>query len=366
MKFKIFLTFFLLPVASVLLLFIAVETIGSLPPRWQKDEPRFNEIKDEVIKMWSAEQCATRLGSKRGQPQLVIACSGNYTRKDRDRFLDTMFRKGFTFQNEEFQFGRNNGTYAYTFTFKDSTGSTSTAYFRLFFRNASFLWKNPYIKPRVAIYLDGIADVNTLLRWQTLGIPLTYGLDPFRKDTGEIAHKIRNYGQELWLSLSLDPMEMTSDLGKILYLEDAIQLGLIKPYVQKALEKTGKVKGFSDRSGDPFLTNVMAVRTLFSTLKANEAHYVLDTQKVDESTAYMTAVIMAMKPYRAAVTIGDNCDSAEKLWSQMATPLKKDGAAIAVLNAENTECFKFLKKKVQNTSGKHYEYIFTSGIPAEY
>lgn len=332
----------------------------------EEPEAYTQQLTVDILKLWPQDKCGSHTTTDHGTRLLSVACSGNFTKKDRKLFLDVLYQYGLKINRETSRFSRNSGIYTFHAEYANSKNKWDDfkLVVKLFFREATYLYKSPYSKPRVALYVDNVYSLDDLLRWQSLSIPVSYGVAPFRQFSEEIARKVKEYRQELWLSLSLDPMDMTADLGSVLTVKDVIEQGFISEYATRAIEQTGEIKGVNDRLGDPFVKNIHALRTLFTVLKKKDVPHVLDTGRVTGSAAYQTAKLMGFKSHTATGYLTDDCSwkSASSRWVQFSKALNRNGKAILVVQADKEDCFKFLAGKVKATAGKKYTFDYVGNL----
>ena len=348
--------------ASFLLMFKQSNVVLASFNIWDKLEINTEKIKKDVVSIWPKKVCGEFQTTKNGHTMLSFSCKADYNILLRDKFLDVFFSLGFSFKKETFKFGKKNGIYLYEFEYKVDRLRKYKLYVMLHFRDSNFLWKNPYSRGRISFYVQNLFRMNDLLKWQTFGVPVTYGIAPFRENTEEISLKIKEYKQEIWLSLSLDPMEMSSGLGAVLTVNDALEQERLLPYVSKAIKSLGEVKGFSDRQGSKFVQNIFAMRKLYKILQENKISHILDTRLANKSTAYLTAKLMSFKAYSATLNLTNGCTNFKKkgLWSYIRKQIRAKGSAIIVFEGKDDSCFKFFQKRIKKIP---YDFVYLSQLP---
>ena len=132
--------------------------------------------------LWGENQCETITVRKKGYPLISIACTGNFDRARRAKFLDVLFKNDFQLKKETYRLRPQNGMYLY----KTQQGRKNI-YFKLYVRGALDLWpRNPVQGKQLAIYVQNVRAATDLVRWRTLGIPVTFGVTLGRGDSDVI------------------------------------------------------------------------------------------------------------------------------------------------------------------------------------
>lgn len=167
-----------------------------------------NDLSVELAGLWPEKSCGHFVTRESGYPLVSLACSGSFTDADRSKFLDALFTKGFVLENQEYSPGEKSGHYL--FKTRNSRKGDLAVFFKLHFRDAGFLWPdNPEGQYSVAIYIDEVCCMKELYRWQSLGVTLNYGINPFKKESQTLVKRIKEYRREAWLSLPLEPRKLS-------------------------------------------------------------------------------------------------------------------------------------------------------------
>lgn len=324
-------------------------------------DPDIEELAREIAAVFEQGSCAHVIGSRLGYPVISVACDTAYREQDRTAILDRVFRRGARLDREETSFARYNGSYLYSFTYR-TIAETRRLFVKLHFRNSFYLYKNPLNTGRVAILIDELDDVSDLVRWQSLGLKLSYAVIPFKEDSAELAARIREYRQGLWLSLSLNPLEMSGDIAGTLKVSDVLEQGVLPQYIKRSLDALGPTDGVSDRNSREFFANLAALRALFAELKQSGIDSFFDTARNPGITALETARIMSLKANRADFVL-KNCGSRLDLAARLHR-LTKDKPALSVLvHSKDKACYAALKRSKKNLSRNNLELISVKDLP---
>ena len=257
------------------------------------------ETIQQLESLWGEGLCETVVVKKKGYPLASIACSGSYDNARRAKFLDTLFRNDFRLKSETYKLRPQNGMYLYK-----TVNARRTVYFKLFVRNAQDLWpKNPVQGKQAAIYVQNVRSQADLVRWRTLGIPITFGITFGRSDTQDLLGKLAAYGDEVWLAIPLEDDNVDIADGSLLGISDALNAEKLNEYL-KALDDDEGFHGVSALYCSRFCKNVPALRALFSTLREKNQDkeiIMLDTDASEASSFYETGRIMNFRTFRAMV-----------------------------------------------------------------
>lgn len=185
--------FFIIMIACLLTGLLGADEKASVQDAMQ-------EAITQLESLWGEGNCETIVVKKKGYPLASIACSGSYDNARRGKFLDTLFRNDFRLKSETYKLRPQNGMYLYK-----TVQAGRTVYFKLFVRNAQDLWpKNPVQGKQAAIYVQNVRSATDLVKWRTLGIPVTFGITFGRSDTQDLIGKVAAYGDEVWLAIPLE------------------------------------------------------------------------------------------------------------------------------------------------------------------
>ncbi|MFO1472513.1 MAG: divergent polysaccharide deacetylase family protein [Turneriella sp.] len=253
----------------------------------------------QLESIWGEGLCETVVVKKKGHPLASIACSGSYDNARRGKFLDTLFRNDFKLKSETYKLRPQNGMYLYK-----TVQSGRTFYFKLFVRNAQDLWpRNPVQGKQAAIYVQNVRSQADLVKWRTLGIPVTFGITFGRSDTQDLLAKLAAYGDEVWLAIPLEDDNVDIADGSLLGISDALNAEKLNDYL-KVLDDDEGFHGVSALYCSRFCKNVPALRALFSTLREKNQDkeiIMLDTDVSEASSFYETGRIMNFRTFRAMV-----------------------------------------------------------------
>lgn len=263
-------------------------------------EEKMRETTTEIESLWAEDACETVVIKKKGFPLASVACAGSFDNARRAKFLDVLFRHHFVLEKETYRLKPRNGTYLYK-----TTQGRRTVYFKLYVRDADDLWpRNPVKGKQVAVHVQNLRSASDLVRWRTLGIPLTFGVTYGRSDTAELLEKLEEYNEEKWLAIPLEDDRVDIADGNLLTIGDALDQEKIAEYLA-ALEETDGIDGISPLYCSRFCKNVPALRALLGAVRSSNGERALtlvDTDGSPVSSFYETGRIMDFRTFRAYVT----------------------------------------------------------------
>ena len=352
--------------ASAILLFFMMGFAILMAEDNQPVSVPLSTVAEELAALWPEKGCAHYVTRYSGEPLISLACKGDYTSRERQQFLDDIFKKGFILKEQTEKLSPRSGFYLYKTEYP--LGSGKLVFIKLYFRDAVFLWpKTPFNDGSVAVFVEDVYRLKDLVKWQSLGVPLSYGVVPHKRETREVSEKIRTYKQaELWMSLSLEPVKMSPLRGKILRVGDAMDPEKLKTFLDESFAEVGEVKGVNNRMGSLFTKNVYAMRRLVAALKEREVDYFLDTQTTRSSVAYETAQIMSMHAFKRDYILDHhtNLQYLQKNWAYTMKALKDKGWAIVIVHAGNWRSYEFIKEMIRKKRINKIQFIHVSQIPA--
>lgn len=297
----------------------------------------------EMAGLWEDKSCAAELTSKFEEPVISIACNAEYTSTERDKVLDYLFKKGFLFRKESYDIKGSTGHYWYRFERRDGN-RVRAVYVRLHVTSQGALWGSVKPPSRIAVYVDSLATPDELTAWQTLGVPLTFGLKP-SDGAKELASQIEEYKQETWLSLDLRQGAF-SEPDQSASVKEVLEQDMIAPYIKNALEQTGDVWGFVIRDLNSLTTTVASARAIFAAIKAEEKRFVLLPARYNKALN-TTANVMDMTNKRVTYDMTAMCSkSPAKIWTFLRANAGK-GDIIARFPASAKRCAHTLSRTLK-------------------
>lgn len=332
------------------------------------EKPAIQDALQETVTqletIWGEGLCETIVIRKKGHPLVSVACSGSYDQARRAKFLDILFRNDFSLKSETYKLRPQNGMYLYkTVQGRNSTGSGrgKTFYFKLFVRNAQDLWpRNPVLGKQAAIYVQNLRSGADLVRWRTLGVPVTFGITFGRSDTQDLIGRVSQYGDEVWLSLPLEDSNVEIADGSLLSISDALDPDKLSEYL-KVLDDDEGFHGVSPLYCSRFCKNVPALRALFSMLREKNPDkeiIMLDADANEASSFYETGRIMNFRTFRALVSTKDNSNFCAS-FTEFIRLNESSAARIMAVDAGDEEAFRCLKKATRS-SAANLEFVRVS------
>lgn len=266
----------------------------------------------ELAELWGEKVCVAEQASKYEEAVISIACNAEYSTAERDKVLDYLFKKGFIFRGESYDIRGTTGHYWYKFDRKDGS-RFRPVFIRLHITSQGPLWGAVRPPAQVAIYIDYLATADELTAWQTLGVPMTFGLKA-GDNAKELAQQIEQYKQEAWLSLDLKPAAF-AEPDQSASIRDIVEQDLITPHIKNSLEQTGDVWGFVIRDLNSITTTVATTRALFTAMKAEGKNYLLLPAKYNRALV-TTANVMDMNNRRITYDMAGMCNKEPgRIWS---------------------------------------------------
>lgn len=302
-------------------------------------EEKMRDVTKEIESLWSENSCETVVIKKNGYPLASVACSGSFGAELRTKFLDVLFRHRFVLEKEIYRLQPQNGTYLYKTGYADST-----VYFKLYVRDAADLWpRNPVTGKQVAVHVQNLHSAGDLVRWRTLGIPLTFSVTYGRVDTREILAKLGEYNEEKWLALALEDDRVDIADGNMLSIAEALDREKLGNYLAAAQEG---VDGISPLYCSRFCRNVPALRALIGTLREMNRErplILLDTENATASSFYETGRIMGMRTFRTDRELGENGQFCRQLSRFLNSPAG-NASRIFSVDAADKDAFRCLRR----------------------
>ncbi len=340
-------------------------------------------LKDAILQLWDdgkGDVCSSMISSRKGYPFISIACERDYSEKDRQKFLDVLFSYNASLKNEDFEIKKKSGIYLYKVEYPSQSGSY--AYIKLFFRNAYDLYPDMLKRnKKISIFVKDLATKEELFLWQSLGVPIAYSVIPNNDQSREIAEKISNYNQELWLSIDLSEGIQESIIENSLSEKNAGDPEVMNQYLNNLLgqlqyfdeKEEGKsllaknISGFVFSQEADYLQNIYALRMLLENVKSRQINSILMTGMESDGVVKPTALVMGYGVYNSTLIIQEN-QSRKYLESAIYGDLKKslenNGYALLVLDAQNTGAANYLKSVIRKME-KDYIFMPVSRFPSE-
>ncbi len=304
-------------------------------------EEKMRETTTEIEALWPEDACETVVIRKKGFPLASVACAGSFDKARRAKFLDVLFRHKFILEKETYRLKPRNGTYLY----KTMQGR-NTVYFKLYLRDADDLWpRNPVNGKQVAVYVQNLRSKSDLVRWRTLGMPLTFGVTYGRGDTAELLEKLEEYNEEKWLAIPLEDDRVDIADGTLLTIGDALNPEKLSEYLAQ-LEETDGIDGISPLYCSRFCKNVPALRALLAAARSHNGERALTLVDADPnpvSSFYETGRIMGFRTFRAYVTRPDKGNFCPALRQFLDAP-EANASRVMAVDAADEQAFRCLRE----------------------
>lgn len=321
---------------------LAFVSPGIARPALQSTLPQaLEETTKELEALWAEDACETIVIKKKGYPLASVACNGSYTAAQRQKFVDILLKNFFTVKRETYKLRPQNGMYLYKTTY-----GNDTVYFKLFVRNAFDLWpKNPVQGKQIALYVQNVRASADLVKWRTLGVPLTFGVTLGRSDSKELIQQVSSYGDEVWLAIPLEDENLDVADGNLLTISEALDSEKLAEYLS-ILDDDDGIAGASPLYCSRFCKNVPALRALFGAIRdKNDGKEVvlLDADHHTTSSFYETGRIMNFRTFRAQV-MPDKKNNFCSTLKGFASLSGANASRVMAVDAADDEAFRCLKE----------------------
>lgn len=320
-------------------------------------EAKLQETAKQLEALWNEDSCESVIVKKKGFPLVSLACAGNFDKAQRERFLDLLFKQRFTLEKETYRLKPQNGIYLYRTKY-----GKRTVYFKLYVRDAHDLWpRNPVLGKQLAVYVHNLRSQADLLRWRTLGIPLTFAVTYGRSDTLELLAKLDEYKEEKWLAIPLEDDRVEIADGALLAIADALDSEKLAEYLKAAEEAEG-LDGVSALYCSRFCKNVPALRALFAALRdknGERALTLVDTDMQKNSSFYETGRIMGFRTFRALVTPPTKGEFCRALHNFLELS-EQNASRIMAVDAADETAFRCLRETI--TAARAPQFVRVSAM----
>lgn len=341
----------------ILTLCILLTLVGKNPIAALAADEKLRATAKELEALWSEAACESVIVKKKGFPLVSIACLGNYDKSQRERFLDVLFKQRFILEKETYRLKPQNGIYLYR-----TKHDKRIVYFKLYVRDAHDLWpKNPVLGKQLAVHVHNLRSQADLLRWRTLGIPLTFAVTYGRSDTMELLAKLEEYKEEKWLAIPLEDDQIEIADGALLTIADALDSEKLSEYL-KSTEEIDGLDGISPLYCSRFCSHVPALRALLSALRERNGERALtlvDTDVNKNSSFYETGRIMGFRTFRAFVTQPTKGEFCQALQSFLDLP-EQSASRIMAVDAADEAALRCLKQTI--SAAKAPQFVRVSAM----
>lgn len=332
------------------ILFIALFS-GQRPA--SEERVALEKVSRELKSIWPPDECAAYITRNSGFPMVSLACVGNFSKTERALSLDVLFKSGFALKDESYQLNPDSGLYLYKT--EHPLGSGNFVFFKFYFRGATVLWpKTPVPQNQFALVVRNLKSISELIQWQGLGIPISYTVQPFFDSSKDLATKVREYQQEIWLELLLESSKMVGNDLNVLTVKQAMNPSELVSYLKKSLSYVPQPSGITHAYGDEFAEHVYVMRTLLREVKSLSGNtYYLDSEPTSNSVGFQTAKIMNLKAYYPDFDLSEyKAEQVKKLWQKITAQSQRNNAVVVQVSANSHEVYKALKELIKDESMK--------------
>ena len=337
----------------------------------QPKEKSPNQIIDALNTLFEGRVCSSYFRTRSIKfTSITYSCDGNFTEKDRNNFLKTMFDQKLLLFSSTYKIIKQTGQYK--FIFEPDISVKKRVSIELIFHNANELWPHRILdNPMLALYVHDLSNKKDLEKWNNLGIPLSYGVIPGSLNNNNFMQALRSskLDADIWLSISLEPKLIKSSFNKFIRIDDILEVDItdLSTWLLSSLNSLPNVKGISNRLGSKFTENTLAMRRFLKIFRG-KVDYFLDTRTSQQSVAYETAQILSFSSYKRDIDLDFNTKNYHQLqqkWQALLEVLKKNKYAIAIVNAHSSHAFNFLKKNIYSVGVKGIRFVKVVELPFE-
>ena len=342
------------------LIFITFTILGSLSTIFAQSTTE--DMLNEITAIWPANACGHFSTVENNIPLYSIACSGDYTAKERKAFLDVIFKEGYQLRNENWKHGNRSGYYVYRT--ERARGTGDFAFFKLFFRDSRWLYPNvPGDGAQLLLYVREVTDIESLMAWQSLGVPIVFGLNIFNDNSPALAEKITEYGQAYLLSFPLEPKKANPQDGPYLEVETALDSQKLSELIDHRIAQYNDIRGFSYTMGSIFTENVFAMRQLLSHVRGRGIQFYFDP--VSAGTAFETARLMSFQAYRSTNIIEAGLKSPKTYWDRAIAHSKKSGYSLVVLDGDAVKARDYIATQLRGKKLPPSAFLKLEELPVQ-
>ena len=324
--------------------------------------PSAKLISEALRSVWPERQCEENVTESMEFTMISIACVGDYTVDSRKKILDIFFKSGLTLIKESYQLDKKSGLYLYKL--EDKRDPYNYKFVKIYVRDSRILWPvHERLNPQIGIFVQNLDNYERLLEWQTLGVPLTYGIISGQPISSDLSKKVVEYKQELWLTLTLESNKPVDNNYRTLTLEDASDSEKLGNYMDKVFPKDAIITGVSSYQGSLFMKDIFSLRNLFAELRQRGVTYFLDSSADSEgSGGYDTARIMSLHAFRAEYNLSGSELEMQSIWDKSLAVAQKKGVVIITVDSNNPDALNFLKS-LRDKYQDIVEFTFISELP---
>ncbi|HRP69414.1 MAG TPA: hypothetical protein PLY93_07780 [Turneriella sp.] len=307
----------------------------------------------EMSDLWGERVCASDVTHRYEETVVSIACNAEYQSAERDRMLDYLFKKGYFFRGESYNVKGTTGHYWYKLGKKEGS-RTRNLFIRLHITSQGALWGSVKPPTQIALYVDYLSSSDELTAWQTLGVPVTFGLK-VSEGAKELLQQLEEYKQEAWVSLDLRQGTF-SEPDQTASIRDIIEQDLIAPHIKNAIESTGEVMGFVMRDLNNITTTVASARAIFNAMKAEGKTMVLLPARHNAALS-TTANVMGMNNRAVTYDMTMMCKKDPgKIWSFLKSKTNA-GGIIVRFQAKDKRCAYRLSRTMRRDGKLEYKKL---------
>ncbi|MBN1383477.1 MAG: divergent polysaccharide deacetylase family protein [Elusimicrobia bacterium] len=194
-----------------------------------------------------------------------------------------------------------------------------------------------------------------------LGIPLTYAILPFEKNSSYIAGELKKNNQEYFLHQPMEPEGYPKvNPGKAAILLD-MPKEKIEKMVLKNLRNVDGVIGVNNHMGSAFTKNEKKMKEFLNIVKQKNIIFV-DSYTSHKSVAYKTAISMGIPALQNEVFL-DNEDNLEYILKQLSLfkkLIKRNGNCVAIGHIQKKYLPEALSKIIPEFQKEDIEFLTVS------
>jgi hypothetical protein len=321
------------------LLFTGFFTV--IPGQEETKPDSLNLLVKEIRRIWPNGNCAENLSGNKKFIIVSLACSGDYTSKNRNIFLKTVLGKGWNVEKETYRIDPNSAGYFYKF----SNNKNKYFYVKLFFRNPLIVWPvHENHRPKIAILVNNVKDVSNLDFWETIKLPLSVSINIEDEKSGQSIKRAEelNYDKVIFF-----PIEEEKSI-------EAYLMGL-KSYP----EENFPFSALTILPGTRIIKETKLARELINNMKLFGVNKIISPNSLEITD---TAKVLDIKILTSVYYLGINYEANKTSWNDAYNHAKKNGYSIVVINADDQDSRSFLISNISE-SMKFIDFVKITDLP---
>ncbi|GEM_PF-3939239 len=227
--------------------------------------PELSTVANDLTTVWPQGQCSHVISREVTYEMISVACVGDYSAAERNAFLDVLFTSGYFLKNETVQVGKTEGQFLYKAVHREDE---SPLFVKLYIRGAQNLYPDPQNSlPAAMVMITGVSRAEEVRRWNALGIPLSYSVNPVSPEVKEIQTLIEEYRQKMWVEIKFADAKPKVFNPSHLTPETVRNSEKLSMFLDAVFREDVRAEGVHLSNVNDFAKDIYALRTLLQALK---------------------------------------------------------------------------------------------------